>query len=50
MNIHEALIIGASSGIGKAVAARLLDRGLAVTLVARDAQKLDTAVKELSIR
>lgn len=50
MNIHEVLIIGGSSGIGKAVATRLLDRGQAVTLVARDQQKLDTAVKELSTR
>ena len=48
MNIREALIIGGSSGIGKAVAARLLDRGLAVTLVARDAQKLNSAMEEFS--
>ncbi|MCO6413040.1 MAG: SDR family oxidoreductase [Thiogranum sp.] len=48
MNIHEALIIGGSSGIGKAVASRLLDRGLAVTLVARNAGKLNKAVQELS--
>jgi len=48
MNIHEALIIGGSSGIGKAVANKLLQRGLAVTLVARDTQKLDNTVEELS--
>jgi len=29
MNIHESLIIGGSSGIGKAVAGQLLRRGLA---------------------
>jgi NAD(P)-dependent dehydrogenase (short-subunit alcohol dehydrogenase family) len=50
MNIHEALIIGGSSGIGKAVANLLLQRGLAVTLVARDAQKLNKTVEELSTR
>lgn len=50
MNIHEALIIGGSSGIGKASAVRLLRRGVAVTLVARDAHKLDDAVEELSTR
>lgn len=48
MNIYETLIIGGSSGIGKAVASRLLDRGLAVTLVARNAEKLDNAVQDLS--
>ena len=50
MNIHEALIIGGSSGIGKAVANKLLQRGLTVTLVARDAQKLNSTMEELSTR
>jgi len=48
MNIHEALIVGGSSGIGKAVASQLLRRGVAVTLVARDAKKLNNTVDELS--
>jgi NAD(P)-dependent dehydrogenase (short-subunit alcohol dehydrogenase family) len=50
MNIHEALIIGGSSGIGKAAASQLLQRGLAVTLVARDAQKINNTVEELTIQ
>jgi NAD(P)-dependent dehydrogenase (short-subunit alcohol dehydrogenase family) len=33
------LIIGGSTGIGKAVANRLLQQGLAVTLVARDTEQ-----------
>jgi short-subunit dehydrogenase len=37
MDIHEAFIIGGSSGIGKAMANRILLRGLGVTLVTRDA-------------
>jgi NAD(P)-dependent dehydrogenase (short-subunit alcohol dehydrogenase family) len=48
MNIHEALIVGGSSGIGKAVAKQLLQRGRPVTLVARHAGKLNDAVSELS--
>jgi short-subunit dehydrogenase len=50
MNIHEALIIGGSSGIGKAVANRLLQRQLTVTLVARNAQKFNSIMEELSTR
>jgi len=49
MHIHEALIIGGSSGIGKAVASELLQRGLAVTLVARKANKLNDSVEELAL-
>ncbi|MFZ5620767.1 MAG: SDR family NAD(P)-dependent oxidoreductase [Pseudomonadota bacterium] len=48
MNLHETLIIGGSSGIGKAVAQQLLQRDSAVTLVARNADKLDKAVQALS--
>jgi len=47
MNIHEALIVGGSSGIGKAVARQLLQRRVAVTLVARATDKLDKSVQEL---
>ncbi len=44
----QALIIGGSSGIGKATAARLLKRGIPVHLVARDTPRLAAAQKELS--
>lgn len=48
MNIHEALIIGGSSGIGKTVVHQLLQRELAVTLVARKADKLDITAQKLA--
>lgn len=48
MNIQQALIVGGSSGIGKAVAGKLLRRGVSVTLVARDTTKLNNTVEELS--
>jgi 3-dehydrosphinganine reductase len=41
------LITGGSSGIGLATAACCLDRGAAVSLVARDPERLDTARKQL---
>jgi len=47
MNLHETLITGGSSGICKTVARQLLQRRLAVTLVARKADKLDKSVLEL---
>jgi NAD(P)-dependent dehydrogenase (short-subunit alcohol dehydrogenase family) len=47
MTIHSALIIGGSTGIGKATACALLRRGIDVTLVGRDVVKLDAAVDEL---
>lgn len=43
-----ALIVGGSTGIGKAVARTLLERGTAVLLVARDEKKLAAAKAELS--
>lgn len=44
----HALITGGSSGIGKATARRLLERGMNVTLLARDTTKLEAARTELS--
>ncbi len=43
-----ALIVGGSTGIGKAVARKLLESGTAVLLVARDEKKLAAAKTELS--
>ncbi|MEM6455106.1 MAG: SDR family oxidoreductase [Acidobacteriota bacterium] len=45
-----ALIVGGSTGMGYAVAARLLDRGTAVHLVARDTERLAQARETLSAR
>ena len=47
-NINPALIIGGSSGIGRATAERLLKRGVGVHLVARDTERLSRAAEELS--
>lgn len=43
-----AIIIGGSSGMGKATAKRLLEQGISVHLVARDPKKLSSVVEELS--
>lgn len=48
MDIHEALIIGGSSGIGEAVARHLLSRSIDVTLVARDEHKLRRTAQSLA--
>jgi 3-oxoacyl-[acyl-carrier protein] reductase len=40
--------MGASRGLGRAVAERLLGQGLAVTVSARPGERLDAAVRELS--
>ncbi len=45
---NTALIVGGSSGIGKAAAKRLLGRGADVILLARNADKLASAKAELS--
>jgi 3-oxoacyl-[acyl-carrier protein] reductase len=44
----RALVSGASHGIGRAVASRLLQEGAAVSICARDAAGVEAAVKELS--
>jgi short-subunit dehydrogenase len=46
-NGRVALITGASSGIGRAVALQLASRGVKVALVARTAEKLEAMVSEL---
>ena len=43
----NAIITGASKGIGKAIAARLVEAGVNVTIAARSQGPLDEAVKEL---
>lgn len=48
MRVRSALIVGGSTGMGKATARALLQRGVDVTLVARDGVKLQRAVAELS--
>ena len=43
-----ALIVGGSSGIGKAAARKLLERDVSVVLLARNPEKLSSAKNELS--
>lgn len=45
-----ALVIGGTSGIGKAIAAGMIDAGARVIVAGRDAAKLGGAVRELSTR
>ena len=45
-----ALIIGATSGIGRAVARKLADEGWALQLAARDPERLDREVRDLCLR
>jgi NAD(P)-dependent dehydrogenase (short-subunit alcohol dehydrogenase family) len=47
-NATVALIIGGSSGMGRATAERLLKRGVGVHLVARDSKRLSKSKEELS--
>lgn len=44
---RHALVLGASQGIGRAVALELASLGASITAVARDAARLDALVKEL---
>jgi short-subunit dehydrogenase len=48
-NQPAALIVGGSSGIGLATAKRLLERHIPVTIVGKSQDKLETAVRELSM-
>src|SRR6056297_1824192 len=45
---QKALITGGSSGIGLAVAKKMVEYGLDVVLVARDPKKLDSAAEQLN--
>jgi len=45
--MKKALVTGGSSGIGKAFATALAERGYSVTIIARNAEKLAVATKEL---
>lgn len=46
--MEQALIIGGSTGMGKATAALLLEKGIDVIIVARQGKKLTEALNELS--
>ncbi|MGD8251424.1 MAG: SDR family NAD(P)-dependent oxidoreductase, partial [Desulfobacterales bacterium] len=46
-NNPTALIVGGSSGIGKASAARLVKRGIDVLLLGRNVEKLNRAKRDL---
>ncbi|WP_372364626.1 SDR family NAD(P)-dependent oxidoreductase [Candidatus Uabimicrobium sp. HlEnr_7] len=46
--MENAVIIGGSSGMGKASAKLLLGRGIAITIVGRNNEKLETVQQELS--
>lgn len=48
MNINTALIIGGSTGMGHATAESLLKRGISVTLVSRNKERLTQAESDLS--
>lgn len=48
MSTERALIVGGSTGMGRATAARLADRGVEIALVARNADRLAAAKSELS--
>lgn len=47
MNTRKALITGATDGIGKALALKLLQENYKVTIIGRSQRKVETTVKEL---
>ena len=49
LKIHgkTALVTGASSGLGKAIARQLIDNGVKTAICARDPQKLEQAAVEM---
>lgn len=49
-NTPRVLIVGATSGIAKAVAQRFAERGTALVLAARDAEQLELDAQDLRIR
>ena len=49
-SVETALVIGATSDIGRAVARRLADGGCALQLAARDPERLDREVQDLRLR
>jgi len=44
---HRALVTGASSGIGRAIACQLADEGVNLVLTARDGERLDDLARQL---
>jgi NAD(P)-dependent dehydrogenase (short-subunit alcohol dehydrogenase family) len=47
LNLRQAIVVGGTSGIGKVVAERLVDRGDAVTLTGRDADRAASVAGEI---
>ena len=47
MSSPSALVTGASRGIGLGIATRLAERGYALTVAARDPERLDAVAEEL---
>lgn len=48
--MKQALIVGGSTGMGKATAERLLEQGVEVAIIARGGDNLDEVAKELSVK
>jgi short-subunit dehydrogenase len=48
INMEQALIVGGSTGMGRAIAELLIKKGVEVSIVAKDAQSLKIVESELS--